>query len=289
MKPLVSIQILNWNRPEETVRAIHSAREQTYQNIEIVVIDNGSTDHSVELIKQNFPDIKIIELDKNYGCPGGRNRGIQHCSGEYIFYLDNDGVLNRNAVELAVSVLEQDEGVAVVYGAVYDFDSPSEIDTNVIVKTNNNRYVSRTFDGGVSMHRKKIYGLVGFYPDHFMYGGEETFLSAKMLDNNLKIIKDEAIVLWHKRSDMARNREKEMINSFFNKLYIAVSLFPVQYAVAFVLYFPIKYNIYANKLKIGKAFRNTFLKRYFSTISKAIKFREPIKHSSYKLLMNNKK
>src|SRR5690606_37509019 len=98
MTPLISIQILNWNRAQETQRAIKSALNQTYKNTEIIVVDNGSDDNSVELTKENFPDIKIIQLDKNYGCAGGRNRGIPYCRGEYIFYLDNDGVLHEDAV-----------------------------------------------------------------------------------------------------------------------------------------------------------------------------------------------
>ena len=52
--PLISIQILNWNRAEEVIKAIQSAIEQSYSNIEVVVIDNGSTDNSVELIKKNY-------------------------------------------------------------------------------------------------------------------------------------------------------------------------------------------------------------------------------------------
>ena len=60
--PLVSIQILNWNRADETVRAIKSALNQTYNNIEIIIIDNGSTDDSIEKIEINFPNLKLIKL-----------------------------------------------------------------------------------------------------------------------------------------------------------------------------------------------------------------------------------
>ena len=77
-KPLVSIQILNWNRAEDTQIAIQSALNQTYENIEIIVIDNGSSDDSVSLIRKKFSDIKLIELEKNFGCPGGRNLGIPY-------------------------------------------------------------------------------------------------------------------------------------------------------------------------------------------------------------------
>lgn len=73
---LVSILILNWNHKFESVRAIKSALSQSYPYIEIIVVDNGSIDGSVDYLQSMFRDITIISLDKNYGCPGGRNRGI---------------------------------------------------------------------------------------------------------------------------------------------------------------------------------------------------------------------
>lgn len=280
MLPLISIQILNWNRAEETQRAIQSALEQSYRNIEVVVIDNGSTDNSVELTQKNFPNIKVIELDKNYGCPGGRNRGIQHCEGEYIFYLDNDGVLHKDAVSKAYNIMKQDHAIAVVTGQVYDFSSSDEIDTKITPRSHE-QYLHYNFQGGICMHRKSIYEKVGHYPDHFMYGGEEWYLTAKIIDNDLKIIKDESIILWHVRSNMARNRENELISAYYNKLYVNVSLFPLKYALLFIIYFPYKYPKHADKEGVKKAFLLTLPSRYLKVIFNAFKNRDPIKKSTY--------
>ena len=201
---MVSIQILNWNRAHETQRAIQSALGQTYDNIEVVMVDNGSTDESVALTKQNFPNVKVARLDKNYGCPGGRNRGVEHCSGEYIFYLDNDGVLHEKAIEYALNSFQQHPSVGVVTGTIYDFESPDEIDPKCKVR-NDTHYIHYEFQGGISMHRKDIYDMVGYYPDHFMYGAEETYLSFKMHDTSYNIVKDERVILWHKKSEVARD------------------------------------------------------------------------------------
>lgn len=286
MLPLISIQILNWNRAEETQRAIESAMAQSYSNIEVIVIDNGSTDNSVSLTKQNFPHIKVVELENNYGCPGGRNKGVEHCNGEFIFYLDNDGVLHKEAVQKAYDIMKQEDSIVVVTGQVYDFDSPNEIDTTMMPKSLK-RYKRIDFQGGVCMHRKSMYDLVGYYPSHFMYGGEETYLSCKILDAGLKIIKDESIILWHKRSDLARNREREILGGFYNKLYLCVNLYPMQKALLFMLYFPAQYFKHAKREGVYEPFRKSFPKRYFSTISLAIKNRtSPIKNTTYKLLRN---
>lgn len=282
--PLVSIQILNWNRGEETLRAIDSALNQSYDNIEVVVIDNGSTDGSVDLINRTYPDLLVVSLDRNYGCPGGRNRGIGHCAGDYIFYLDNDGVLHREAVEKAVEIMINHSKCAVVTGVVYDFEEIAEIDVNIRPKSNE-QYLYRNFLGGICMHRKSFYNIVGNYPDHFMYGGEEWYLTAMILDNDLQIIKDESVILWHKRSSLARNREKELLNAYYNKLYISISLYPLKYAIAFALYFPLQYSKYAKKEGIVNTYRKTFFKRYATTIRKGLRNRKPISSKTYNILM----
>lgn len=281
--PLISIQILNWNRAEETQRAIQSAMNQSYPNIEIVLIDNGSTDNSIPLTKSNYPDINIIELDKNYGCAGGRNRGINYCNGEFIFYLDNDGVLHKDAVKTAYDDIKIDEKIAVVTGIIYDFESTDEIDTNIQPESNK-KYRFNNFLGGVCMHRKSIYDQIGTYPMHFIYGGEEWFLTCKILDHDLKIIKDESIILWHKRSDLARNRDNELLNAYYNKLYVCVSLYPIGYALLFLFYFPGKYYYYSRKDKMGKLFFKSLFSRFPKTVIRAFKNRAPIKKSTFKQL-----
>lgn len=281
MKPLISIQILNWNRADETVRAIHSALNQTYSNIEVVIIDNGSTDHSISLISSTFPELKIVELDKNYGCPDGRNKGIEHCNGEFIFYLDNDGVLHKDAVEKAYNIIKEDEQIAIIAGIVYDFNSPDEIDTSITPRSTK-KYEFANFQGGICMHRKSIYNKIGKYPQHFFYGGEEWYLTCKVLDNDWKIIKDESIILWHRRSDVARDRSTELLNQYYNKLYVCITLYPIKYAVLFMLYFPIQYLKYSKLENIGGIFRKSLWNRYIPTVRKAFKDRdEPIKMSTY--------
>lgn len=286
MNSLVSIMILNWNRPEETQRAIYSALNQTYKNCEIVVIDNGSSDHSVELTKKNFPDIKVIQLDKNYGCPGGRNRGIRHCKGDYIFYLDNDGVLHEKAVENAIATLLKFKNTGIVTGKLYDFEFDYQINTKIEISQKTAVYYNREFQGGISLHKKEIYNKIGYYPEHFMYGAEELYLSLKLLETEYKIIRDESVILWHKKSQIARYKTEEKLHGYYNKLFVAISLYPALYAGFFFLYFPFKYFFYSKTEKIMLPFLKSLLYRYWSTFIEAIKRRNPISLQAYHTFQN---
>ncbi len=281
--PLVSIQILNWNRAEESLRAIESAKNQTYKNIEIIFVDNGSTDNSVARVREKYPEVHVVELDQNYGCPGGRNRGIAYCKGEFIFYLDNDGVLHEKAVENAYHTIKTDKNIAVIAGVVYDFNQPEEINTKMIPKSNT-LYDYGLFQGGICLHRKAIYEKVGYYPSEFFYGGEEWHLSCKILDQGLKIIKNETVILWHKRSEIARNRTRELMNVYYNRLYNSLSLYPLRYSFLFMIYFPFRYLGYTKKDGFLGAFIKSLFTRYPQTVRKAFKNRTPIRLETYKKL-----
>ena len=84
--PLVSVIILNFNAGELLLNCINSLTKLTYQNIELIVVDNNSTDNSQNECKQKFPQIKLIQNQKNSGYCGGNNIGIKEAKGEYLFF-----------------------------------------------------------------------------------------------------------------------------------------------------------------------------------------------------------
>ncbi|MFH0853291.1 MAG: glycosyltransferase family 2 protein [bacterium] len=92
-EPLISIVILNYNGLVYLKKTIDSVLKIEYSNYEIIIVDNGSTDDSVDYIKK-FHNIKLIKNKKNLGFSQGKNIGIEHAQGEYILSIDNDILLN---------------------------------------------------------------------------------------------------------------------------------------------------------------------------------------------------
>ena len=95
-KPLVSIIVLNYNAGELLLNCIKSLKKSTYQNIEILVVDNISSDDSHTKCKKQFPDIKLIQNRKNLGYCGGNNVGIKEAKGEFIVILNPDTIVEEN-------------------------------------------------------------------------------------------------------------------------------------------------------------------------------------------------
>ena len=86
--PKVHVIVLNWNNKELTEQCLLSIQRIDYPNYEILIVDNNSSDGSVELFKNNFPDVKLLSLDKNLKYAGGNNAAIDYLSfNEDDFFL----------------------------------------------------------------------------------------------------------------------------------------------------------------------------------------------------------
>ncbi|MGQ9510070.1 MAG: glycosyltransferase family 2 protein, partial [Thermodesulfobacteriota bacterium] len=97
--PLISVIILNWNGKHFLQKCIVSVLNQTYPNLEIIVVDNASTDDSLKWLTSFSNQIKVVYNFKNLGYGGGNNRGIKESKGSYLLILNNDTELERDCIE----------------------------------------------------------------------------------------------------------------------------------------------------------------------------------------------
>ena len=111
---LISVIITNYNHAHYLPESIGSVLNQHYQNLELIVVDDGSTDNSKEVIVQ-YPSVKYV-YQSNKGLSAARNTGIDHSSGEYLIFLDADDWLLPNALAINASYLQKHEKAAFVSG-----------------------------------------------------------------------------------------------------------------------------------------------------------------------------
>ena len=114
--PLVSIITPVYNGEQYLLAAIESGLAQTYQNFELLIVNDGSIDNSADIIKPFLKDSRVIYIEqKNAGVAAARNTAIKQARGKYVGFLDQDDLWRNNKLEVQVAALEQDESVALVH------------------------------------------------------------------------------------------------------------------------------------------------------------------------------
>jgi GT2 family glycosyltransferase len=127
--PFVSIIIVNYNGKTFLKECLSSIREIVYPKTqyETILVDNQSVDGSIEYVRENFPEVRIIRLDKNYGFVAGNNIGAKHGKGEYIVLLNNDTKVEKNwLIELVRAA--KDENVGVCTSKKFVLNNPTLLD-----------------------------------------------------------------------------------------------------------------------------------------------------------------
>ncbi|NQX96290.1 MAG: glycosyltransferase [Flavobacteriales bacterium] len=136
---LISIIIPLYNATSYIEESVNSVIYQTYKNWELIVVDDGSTDNSLDLVitlSKIDARIQIIK-QQNFGVSIARNNGISEAKGDYIFFLDADDIWRKNNLELKIQFLEENKKIDWLFGAINLVDENSK-ELNVTLKGNSN-------------------------------------------------------------------------------------------------------------------------------------------------------
>ena len=128
--PLVHIIILTWNHWEETAVCLESLRQLTYPNYKIIIVDNASTDDTVENIREYYPHLTLIINEENLGFAKGVNIGIRHAlddQTDYVFLLNNDTIVPPNLLDVLIHHAEVLPNVGILTPMLHYLDDPEQL------------------------------------------------------------------------------------------------------------------------------------------------------------------
>jgi GT2 family glycosyltransferase len=103
--PVASVVIPNWNGAHHLPVCLDALRAQTYPHVEVVLVDNGSTDGSQALVRAEYPDVRLLEMGQNFGLTGGNNAGFRAAQGSILVSLNNDTEADPHFVKALVDAL----------------------------------------------------------------------------------------------------------------------------------------------------------------------------------------
>ena len=112
--PQVSVITVNYNQPNFTLELLHSLQNISFQSIEIIVIDNGSSFNPEQLFKNAFPNITFLRSKKNLGFAGGNNLGVKASKGNYLFFINNDARVTEGAIDQLINIFSKVSNLGIV-------------------------------------------------------------------------------------------------------------------------------------------------------------------------------
>jgi GT2 family glycosyltransferase len=126
-RPLVSIVIPNWNGVHHLRVCLDALRAQTYPHVEVVLVDNASTDGSQTFVTEGYPEVRLLALDRNLGLTGGNNAGFRTARGEILVSLNNDTEADPRFVQSLVEPLLKYPEAGMVAAKMLLFDRRDQI------------------------------------------------------------------------------------------------------------------------------------------------------------------
>ncbi len=220
----VYVIVVNWNNAEDTIRCLDSLSGVRFPGIRALVVDNGSTDGSVERIRERYPGCGLLELDRNTGFGGGCNAGHARVFKEgagYVVFLNNDTVVDPGFLEPLIAPFRSSGDVAITVPRIYFMDYPERIwyaggEVNLCtgriahrgIRKKDGRCFAVSGETGyatgccLAMRARDFSRTGGFDPSFSMYG-EDVDLSLRIRLSGKKILYVPASRVWHRVSASA--------------------------------------------------------------------------------------
>ncbi|KPA09699.1 glycosyltransferase [Candidatus Magnetomorum sp. HK-1] len=222
--PIVTIVIINWNGKDHVLDCLDSISKLNYpqERYRVLIIDNCSTDHSQELIKEAFPNYQMIINPRNYGCAEAENQGIKfsiEMGADFIWLLNNDVILHQDALIHLIEIAQSDNNIAVLGPAIYSFDRP-DIEDNIGYKVNlwtgrfknlSKKYKTiekqtvRILDvdsvqGCSILIRVSAFHKIGIFHAAYEAYFEESEFNIRAIKMGFRVVTVRDSIIWHKKS-----------------------------------------------------------------------------------------
>lgn len=277
---LVSTIVLNWNGKDIIFPCLNSLCKQTYPYHEIILVDNASTDGSVELIEKEYGHVvTIVRNPKNLGFAEGVNTGIRNSRGEFIALLNSDATVKNNWLEQLVRKMQSSESLGMCACKVYLADREGILDNTgeLFCRDGLNRTRGRLepdtgqYDtsedvlcpsGCAALYRRKMLEDVGFFDKHFFAYGDDMDigLRGRMLGYQAAYVS--SAIAHHQLS--ASSGLVSPLKAYYverNRLWIAIRCLPLYHLLLSPFYTGLRYFFHLKGIFTKKGPASEFSKK----------------------------
>ncbi|MFZ4619185.1 MAG: glycosyltransferase family 2 protein [Bacteroidota bacterium] len=235
-EPLVTVCILAFNRKNDVDNTLSKVFEQNYRSIEVILVDNASSDGTGDMVREKYPMVILMELKENIGIAGW-NEGLKKASGKYVLILDDNAYPHEDAVTNAVKIFESDPShrIAMVAFNIFDLRTEQLWDSRWLP---GNRKLAGTMPIFVAcafmVDRSKV-DVTSLMPPHYFLYQNELVIAAKIHNNGHVIHYSPDIIGYHWFfADNGYSKRKDRL-IFQNNLFFIVESLPGTAVIPYVI------------------------------------------------------
>lgn len=221
-QPLVTVNVLTWNRKADLERLLISLKHQSYRNLEVIVVDNASTDGTSEMVKSKFPRVRLFKSSENRGIVNW-NVGFENAAGEYVLALDDDCFPEEDAIERMVSKFLQEPDIGIIAFRILDVGT-GKYWNSLYTPATDREMDWFTFAGCAAGFRADPIKEI-LFPDIFLYE-HELEPSIRFIDRGYRIVLCPEIRAYHRLPKSHRQSWKGAYFGTRNDLLFAWKFFP---------------------------------------------------------------
>lgn len=281
----ISVIIISFNRKEMLKLTLNNTLKQNFTDFEVIVVDNSSSDGTKEMIESEFPEVKLIKIDKNIGIEA-YNVGIDSAKGEIIVFLDDDSFLETEALSKIARKFDKYSNLGALGCKVKNYYSGEVHHWHPKIKLESGPeegYHSPLFNGCAAAARKNVLEKVGAYPKEFFLYENERDLCTRIIDAGYDVRYFTDIIGYHMVPSGGRESDRLIFFSNRNRLW---------YYWKYLPFFPaLRYTLSAIKMNFINAVKErkpAYLKSVFSafgSIFQIIRGRKRVKKENIEKIL----
>ncbi len=235
---------------------------QTYQPLELICVENGSEDGSAAFVKENYPQVRLIESKTNLGFCGGNNFGISHAKGDFFVLVNNDAVMDSDCIEQMMRTVRGRPEVGAVATKILLQDQPSHLDAAGIAVCMDGLSIGRGrmeearhyneeaevffVSDCVCLYRREMIEDIGGYDERFFAYAEETDMGWRARLKGWKTIYNPRAVAYHAHSaSLGSYHPFKIFLVERNRIWVAVKNFPLRFLLLGIGYNIMRYFYHA--------------------------------------------
>jgi len=266
----VSYVIITRNRRADVLENLALLRGQTHPH-EVVLVDNGSSDGTVEAVRREHPHVKLVENPDNTGVTGGRNAGIEAATGDLLIFTDDDAVIRDvDATEKVVEQFAAEPKLGILGFQERSYFKPETLaqwcyGRRAASDWSNKPFEAWTFPGAGHAVRRRVFDEVGTYPLRYFYACEEVDLSLRAIDAGWRVAYTPDVRVFHKVSPATRAKFRAYFD-LRNNIWMSMRLLPFWYGLARTIGWTGRATLYALRApehlpKVPRALRDAWRAR----------------------------